>query len=333
MDTTLGENQESSADISLVDHSLADFNPEHVDSILGLQLGGSNLGSTEGSSNEIVTKAKRTRPKITPDMLVSKKGLPYIRANKKSVIKNLTRSSKSSKNLTNFLRFYQTWAHNLFPLAKLRDFTDLVMKHGSAQSVKRFREEWILEDMNTVQGAPDPDLDRFETTHQHTYNDSQKSLEAFNGASITQTTEENADSISRTQNNRNRSNSLVFQGDEDDLYTTTKTRTQVIELTNDPESGNNSVPKDIEPEDVAQSSTTPATPTTNQNDDFDDFDDDEDLDLLLRNKISESNNITKQTTVRNDQEIPQENDFVPNGDEFEEPDLQDEYDIMNEMGL
>ncbi|KAH3678568.1 hypothetical protein WICMUC_001377 [Wickerhamomyces mucosus] len=126
---------------------------DNVDSVLGLELNNSNIeGSTllgeNNNDDGSIKKSRRSIAKLTEEMLLSSKGLKYIRTNSHKIRKRLNKSRDDDyKNLTNFLQFYQIWGHNLFPKAKFKDFLTLIEKLGPRRDIKDQRQQWINQDM------------------------------------------------------------------------------------------------------------------------------------------------------------------------------------------
>ncbi|KAH3686534.1 hypothetical protein WICPIJ_002485 [Wickerhamomyces pijperi] len=304
------------ANSSFADISTTDFAADNVDSILGLHTTNGTAGSD--SRDDIITKTKRTRPKITPDLLLSKKGLPYIYDNRKRIIKNLTKSSKPAKNLANFLRIYQLWAHELFPLAKFEDFTQLVSKHGSSQVVKNFRKEWINEDMSSVQGS--------NTTSNN-----------YDFATVTETNNNNrgqprdenveAEPPTPTRDTQQQSNSLfVDEDDEEELYTTTSAAHEASNPATEEVAENTAESNEATKITTSTSVPTQATDQV-ESDEFEGFSEFEDE---IFNKLDRT---TKNPTVNEPEKNNNEFEDIPDADDFDHENYQDEFDILNEMGF
>ncbi|QEU58068.1 Csm3 [Kluyveromyces lactis] len=100
----------------------------------------------------ISTNTRKPRVKLTAEKLLSTKGLPY-------VMEHAPKSCRISKhktaydNLTNFLQFYQLWAHNLYPKAKFKDFTSLCESLGKTdKELREYRMNLVRKDMGIVLG-------------------------------------------------------------------------------------------------------------------------------------------------------------------------------------
>ncbi|KAF3927551.1 hypothetical protein AA313_de0204513 [Arthrobotrys entomopaga] len=95
---------------------------------------------------ETITVRKRKAPtKLSEEMLLGPKGIPYIREHAPKKLKFRGKGHELS-DIKRLLTFYQIWADNLYPKAKFQDAIDIIDKLGSSRSMHNKREEWIEEE-------------------------------------------------------------------------------------------------------------------------------------------------------------------------------------------
>ena len=119
----------------------------------------SMTSTTDGQDPTLIsTNTRKPRVKLTAEKLLSTKGLPY-------VMEHAPKSCRISKhktaydNLTNFLQFYQLWAHNLYPKAKFKDFTSLCESLGKTdKELREYRMNLVRKDMGILLGDDIPNV-------------------------------------------------------------------------------------------------------------------------------------------------------------------------------
>ncbi|CCK73460.1 Csm3p NDAI_0G04770 [Naumovozyma dairenensis CBS 421] len=119
-----------------------------------------NLATTSADPTAILTTSRRTQVKLTTERLLTEKGLPYLLKNGPKNIKiskkkktdvhgKPTKATTTYDNLTNITRFYQIWAHQLYPKAKFKDFLKLAYTLGKTdKNLRNYRIELFQAEMD-----------------------------------------------------------------------------------------------------------------------------------------------------------------------------------------
>lgn len=103
---------------------------------------------TDPTMADALTKTRRVQPKLTSDILLSERGLPYLVKHGPKRLRISTRRNKPYDNLSRIVQFYQLWAHELYPRAKFRDFVKLCQNMKNDKAVRSYRTELCLREMN-----------------------------------------------------------------------------------------------------------------------------------------------------------------------------------------
>lgn len=93
-------------------------------------------------------KPRRVQPKLTSDILLSERGLPHLVKHGPRRLRISTSRNKPYDNLAQIVRFYQLWAHELYPRAKFKDFIKLCQNMRNDKAVREYRMELCLREMN-----------------------------------------------------------------------------------------------------------------------------------------------------------------------------------------
>lgn len=97
---------------------------------------------------DALTKTRRVQPKLTSDILLSDRGLPYLVKHGPKRLRISTSRNKPYDNLSHIVQFYQLWAHELYPRAKFKDFVKLCQNMKNNKEVRSYRTELCLREMN-----------------------------------------------------------------------------------------------------------------------------------------------------------------------------------------
>lgn len=86
----------------------------------------------------VVGSLKRRRPqvKLTGELLVGERGLPYVMKHAPRRIR-ISKRRTAHDNLSHIIQFYQLWAHDLFPKARFDDFVKLCQSLGKSDKILR----------------------------------------------------------------------------------------------------------------------------------------------------------------------------------------------------
>lgn len=96
---------------------------------------------------EALTKTRRVQVKLTADKLLSDKGLPYLMKHAPKRLRISTSRNSPYDNLSHIVRFYQLWAHELFPKAKFKDFVKITRGLKNDRALKEYRTNLCLDEM------------------------------------------------------------------------------------------------------------------------------------------------------------------------------------------
>ncbi|CDH11754.1 uncharacterized protein ZBAI_03540 [Zygosaccharomyces bailii ISA1307] len=106
---------------------------------------------------EALSKTRRTQVKLTADRLLSDKGLPHLVRHGPKRLRISTSRNTPYENLSQIVRFYQLWAHELYPKAKFRDFVKITRGLKNDRALKEYRTNLCLNEMapNTHESPQD----------------------------------------------------------------------------------------------------------------------------------------------------------------------------------
>lgn len=165
----------------------------------------------------IVSIKQRTpQIKLTAERLLSEKGLPYVIKNAPKMIR-ISKKRNTYDNLNNIVRFYQLWAHELYPKAKFKDFLALCQTLGrSDRYLREYRTNQLKEELGipTANDFFDNPLENMDNEQNNDNNDTNTTIPAPVNSEIDKTPKLFVDQD-------------TFQGSddsEDDLYTVSKTQ-------------------------------------------------------------------------------------------------------------
>lgn len=96
---------------------------------------------------DALTKTRRVQPKLTSDILLSERGLPYLVKHGPKRLRISTSRNKPYDNLSQIVRFYQLWAHKLYPRAKFKDFIKICQSMKNDRAVRDYRTELCMKEM------------------------------------------------------------------------------------------------------------------------------------------------------------------------------------------
>lgn len=93
-------------------------------------------------------RRRRPQVRLTAELLVGERGLPYVMKNAPKRIR-ISKRRNAHDNLSHIVQFYQLWAHDLYPKAKFNDFVKLCQSLGKSDKLLReyrknlYREEIV----------------------------------------------------------------------------------------------------------------------------------------------------------------------------------------------
>ncbi|CAR28295.1 ZYRO0F00638p [Zygosaccharomyces rouxii] len=145
----------------------ADFNGNDNDRLDPIGPSNDDPTMADPTMAEALTKTRRVQPKLTSDILLSRRGLPYLVKNGPKRLRISTSRNKPYDNLSQIVQFYQLWAHELYPRAKFKDFIKLCQNMKNDKAVREYRTELCLREMNpsrytSLHGDHDEDDDIYQ---------------------------------------------------------------------------------------------------------------------------------------------------------------------------
>lgn len=106
------------------------------------------FGLDLGLDQEVKIKKRKPNPKLDEALLLSKPGIPKIRAlAKDGISKKLRLKGKGHEfsDAAKLLNYFQLWLDDLYPRAKFADGLQMVEKVGHSKKMRVMRREWINE--------------------------------------------------------------------------------------------------------------------------------------------------------------------------------------------
>jgi replication fork protection complex subunit Csm3/Swi3 len=134
------------------------------------------FGLDLGLDQEVKIKKRKPNPKLDEALLLSKPGIPKLRAlAKDGVSKSLRLKGKGHEfsDAAKLLNYFQLWLDDLYPRAKFADGLKMIEKVGHSKRMQVMRREWINEskrkelygdddDMYGGQGTDNPTTEAFQ---------------------------------------------------------------------------------------------------------------------------------------------------------------------------
>ena len=106
------------------------------------------FGLDLGLDQEVKIKKRKPNPKLDEALLLSKPGIPKLRAlAKDGISKNLRLKGKGHElsDTAKLLNYFQLWLDDLYPRAKFADGLKMIEKVGHSKRMQVMRREWINE--------------------------------------------------------------------------------------------------------------------------------------------------------------------------------------------
>lgn len=122
---------------------------------------GDVFGLDLGLDQEVKIKKRKPNPKLDEALLLSKPGIPKLRAlAKDGISKKLRLKGKGHEfsDAAKLLNYFQLWLDDLYPRAKFADGLQMVEKVGHSKRMQVMRREWINESKHKELYGDDDDM-------------------------------------------------------------------------------------------------------------------------------------------------------------------------------
>jgi replication fork protection complex subunit Csm3/Swi3 len=122
---------------------------------------GDVFGLDLGLDQEVKIKKRKPNPKLDEALLLSKPGIPKLRAlAKDGISKKLRLKGKGHEfsDAAKLLNYFQLWLDDLYPRAKFADGLQIVEKVGHSKRMQVMRREWINESKHKELYGNDDDM-------------------------------------------------------------------------------------------------------------------------------------------------------------------------------
>jgi replication fork protection complex subunit Csm3/Swi3 len=119
------------------------------------------FGLDLGLDQEVKIKKRKPNPKLDEALLLSKPGIPKLRAlAKDGISKNLRLKGKGHEfsDAAKLLNYFQLWLDDLYPRAKFADGLKMIEKVGHSKRMQVMRREWINESKRKELYGDDDDM-------------------------------------------------------------------------------------------------------------------------------------------------------------------------------
>ena len=136
------------------------LSPRHVKRRAGLD-DVDGFGLDLGLDQEVKIKKRKPNPKLDETLLLSKPGIPKLRAlAKDGISKNLRLKGKGHEfsDTAKLLNYFQLWLDDLYPRAKFADGLNMIEKVGHSKRMQVMRREWINESKRKELYGDDDDM-------------------------------------------------------------------------------------------------------------------------------------------------------------------------------
>lgn len=142
------------------------------------------FGLDLGLDQEVKIKKRKPNPKLDEALLLSKPGIPKIRALAKSGISKKLRLKGKGHEFSDagkLLKYFQLWLDDLYPRAKFADGLQMVEKVGHSKRMQVMRREWINESKHKELYGEDDDMYGGQNTGNPTNGGAQATAPTANG--------------------------------------------------------------------------------------------------------------------------------------------------------
>lgn len=158
---------------------------------------------------KLVATTRRVQVKLTADKLMDEaNGIPYLTKTARKQLR-ISKNKPTLDNLNNIVKFYQIWAHRVFPRAKFYDFILLARQLGKKDRILRdYRMSLIRKDM----GIEPMGEENIESQFQ----DAVSSTQVENNDAIANSTLENINQDATTKQTEKTANLFHYDDDDDD---------------------------------------------------------------------------------------------------------------------
>jgi replication fork protection complex subunit Csm3/Swi3 len=119
------------------------------------------FGLDLGLDQEVKIKKRKPNPKLDEALLLSKPGIPKLRAlAKDGISKSLRLKGKGHEfsDAAKLLNYFQLWLDDLYPRAKFADGLKMIEKVGHSKRMQVMRREWINESKRKELYGDDDDM-------------------------------------------------------------------------------------------------------------------------------------------------------------------------------